>query len=117
MLKFFGYKKCGTSRKAEKFFKENEIEYFFIDLVEHPPAAKDLKKYYKESQQPLKKFFNTSGMEYRNANLKEKLPLLSEKEMLELLASNGKLIKRPIITDGEKCTVGFDKEIFEKIWK
>lgn len=116
MLKFFGYKNCGSSKKGERFLKDNGVEYFFIDVTEHPPTASALKRYWKESGLPLKKFFNTSGVEYKKANLKEKLPQLSEKEMLELLASNGRLIKRPIITNGEKCTVGFDKDVFEGTW-
>lgn len=116
MLKFFGYKKCGTSRKAEKFLTDNNIEYFFIDVTEHPPSATALKKYWKESKQPLKKFFNTNGGEYRKLNLKNKISELSEQEMLKLLASNGMLIKRPIVTDGEKATVGFKQDTFEDTW-
>lgn len=116
MLKFFGYKNCGSSKKAEKFFKEHDIEYFFIDVTEHPPTASALKRYKEEAGVPLKKFFNTSGLEYKKANLKEKLPQLSENEMFDLLASNGRLIKRPIVTNGEKCTVGFNKDTFADMW-
>ncbi len=116
MLKFYGYKKCQTSRKGEKALLEGGVEYAFVDVTEHPPSASALAKIIKQSGQPLKKFFNTSGGEYKALNIKEKLPKMTEKEVVELLASNGRLIKRPLVTDGQKSTVGFDPEIFPTTW-
>lgn len=117
MIKFYGYKKCGTSRKGEKALQDAGIEYTFIDITEKPPAKAALKKMIQQSGEPVRKFFNTSGVEYKAQNLKEKLKDMPDKDMIELLASSGRLIKRPLVTDGESTTVGFNEEVFLKIWK
>lgn len=120
MIKFYGYKKCGTCRKAEKAL-ENSLQkkganYTFIDITETPPSASALKKIASQAEIEMKKMFNTSGVQYRELNIKAKLPTMSDKEILDLLASNGRLIKRPLVTDGTKSTVGFKEDSFKKVW-
>tara|TARA_R110002073_G_scaffold199556_2_gene358698 strand:- start:697 stop:1062 length:366 start_codon:yes stop_codon:yes gene_type:complete len=116
MLKFYGYKKCSTCRKAEKFFQQAKIAYEFIDITENPPTVKELAAVAKIAGIPLKKIFNTSGIQYRELKIKAKLPTLSDLEILALMAGNGRLIKRPLITDGKHATVGFREELFVEAW-
>lgn len=116
MLKFYGYKKCDTCRKAEKFLQQAGIGYEFIDIIENPPPAEELFAIVERANVPLKKLFNTSGAQYRELKVKEQLPALSQREILALLASNGRLIKRPLITDGKHATVGFNAEQFAAVW-
>ncbi|PAE59893.1 hypothetical protein CHH88_10325 [Bacillus subtilis] len=115
-LTFYWYPKCGTCRKAKKWLEEHGKEKNEIHIAEQPPSKEELKALYEKSGLDLKKFFNTSGMKYRELNLKEKLYHMSEDEQLELLASDGMLIKRPLTTDGEKVTVGFKEDQFEENW-
>jgi len=115
-MKFYGYKKCGTSRKGEKFFTENNIAYEFIDITLNPPTRAELAEIIKQTGKPIKKFFNTSGVVYRSEKIKDQLPNLSDDQQIDLLASNGKLLKRPIITDGTKATVAFNEEEFKATW-
>ncbi|MBY4602282.1 MULTISPECIES: arsenate reductase family protein [Bacillus] len=115
-LTFYWYPKCGTCRKAKKWLEEHGKEINEIHIAEQPPSKEELKAIYEKSGLDLKKFFNTSGMKYRELNLKEKLYHMSEDEQLELLASDGMLIKRPLTTDGEKVTVGFKEDQFEENW-
>ncbi|MCP5245372.1 MAG: Spx/MgsR family RNA polymerase-binding regulatory protein [Burkholderiales bacterium] len=100
MLKFYGYKKCGTCRKAEKFLQQAGIVFEYIDITESSLTASELEAIAERAQVPLKKLFNTSGIQYRELKIKESLPTLSNREILTLLAGNGRLIKRPLITDG-----------------
>ena len=120
MIKFYGYKKCGTCRKAEKalesYVAKKGIKCTFIDITEAPPSASALKKIAIQAGIDLKKMFNTSGVQYRELNIKEKLPAMSDKDILELLASNGRLIKRPLVTDDSNSTVGFKEDVFKKVW-
>ncbi len=116
MLKFYGYKNCGTCRKAEKFFQQTRIDYQFIDITENPPTVEELAAIAKLADTPLKKLFNTSGIQYRELKIKEQLPTLSELEILALLAGNGRLVKRPLITNGERATAGFKEEQFAEVW-
>lgn len=116
MIKFYGYKKCGTCRKGEKALKDMGVDYDFIDITENPPSKTALKKMIKQSGIETKKAFNTSGTLYKEMKMKDKLPSMKDAEMIELLAQNGKLIKRPIVTDGEKSTVGFQAEEFQAKW-
>ncbi|MCY7853791.1 arsenate reductase family protein [Bacillus spizizenii] len=115
-LTFYWYPKCGTCRKAKKWLEEHGKEINEIHIAQQPPSKEELKALYEKSGLDLKKFFNTSGMKYRELNLKEKLYHMSEDEQLELLASDGMLIKRPLTTDGEKVTVGFKEDQFEENW-
>jgi len=116
MLKLYGYKQCGTCRKAEQFLQQAEIAYEFVDITENPPTGVELAAIVEHANVPLNKLFNASGVQYRELEIKKKLPALSSREILALLASNGRLIKRPLITDGERATVGFNAEQFATVW-
>lgn len=115
-LTMYWYPNCGSCKKARKWFDDHDISYQLIHIVEEPPNEDELKNLIEKSGLPAKKFFNTSGKVYREQNMKEKLKDATEDEMVQYLASNGMLIKRPIVTDGEKVTVGFKEETFEKTW-
>lgn len=112
---FIQYPACSTCRKARKWLEDNKIEYKNRLIVEENPTQEELKRWKELSGLPLKKFFNTSGVLYKEMNLKEKLPTLSEDEQIELLASNGKLVKRPILVSETQVMVGFKPEEWEKI--
>ncbi|QDP41013.1 arsenate reductase family protein [Radiobacillus deserti] len=113
---FYWYPKCGTCVKAKKWLDEHGKAYEAVHIVENPPSAEDLKNLIEKSGLPIKKFFNTSGRKYKELGLKDKLPNASEQEMIDWLASDGMLIKRPILTDGKKVTVGFKQEQYEETW-
>jgi arsenate reductase len=102
LLRFYGYKKCSGCRNAEKLLTQKKIPYAFIDITETPPSAAELSAWFKASKIELKKLLNTSGEVYRSMGLKDKLSDLSEAEVIALLASNGRLIKRPLMTDGQR---------------
>lgn len=112
---FIYYPKCTTCQKAKKWLDENNIEYTERHIVENNPSYQELKAWYEKSGFPLKKFFNTSGLLYKEMELKSKLPLMSEDEKLKLLATNGMLVKRPIVIDGEKVFVGFKESEWERL--
>lgn len=116
MLKFYGYKQCGTCRKAEQFLQQAGVTYEFIDITGNPPGAEELAAIVEHANVPLNKLFNTSGVQYRELKIKERLPALSGPEVLVLLAGNGRLIKRPLVTDGKRATVGFNAEQFAAVW-
>jgi len=117
MIKLYGYKKCNTCRNAEKTLEKLKIKYQFIDITENPPSASALKNIIKLSGAEIKRLFNTSGVQYRELKIKDKLPSLSEAEIFKLLASNGRLIKRPILTDGNRATIGYKEPDFKQTWK
>ena len=104
------YPKCSTCQKAKKWLDEHNIEYTERHIAEDNPTYAELKKWYATSGLPLKKFFNTSGLLYKEMQLKDKLPIMSEEEQLLLLATNGMLIKRPLVVKGDIVLVGF-KEV------
>lgn len=106
---FIEYPKCTTCQKAKKWLDANNIAYTDRHIVENNPSYDELKEWYKKSGLPLKKFFNTSGLLYKELQLKDKLPAMSEEEQLKLLASNGMLVKRPIIVDGGLVMTGFQE--------
>ena len=107
MLKFICYPKCTTCQKAKKWLDDNQIEYEFRDIKLDNPTLDELMGWYKKSGLPLKKFFNTSGLLYKSLDLKNKLPTMSENEMLKLLASDGMLVKRPLLVGDDFVLVGF----------
>ncbi|MFB3170557.1 arsenate reductase family protein [Neobacillus sp. 179-C4.2 HS] len=115
-LTFYWYPKCGTCRNAKKWLDEYHLSYNAIHIVETPPTRAELQDIYEKSNLELKKFFNTSGQKYRELGIKDKISTASEDELLDLLASDGMLIKRPLVTDGVKVTVGFKEEEYEKMW-
>ncbi len=117
-MEFICYPKCSTCQKAKKWLDENKIVYTERHIVEANPSAEELKMWYKRSGLPLKKFFNTSGMLYKEMKLKDKLPEMSEEEQIKLLATNGMLVKRPLVVDEDKVLVGFkEAEWKEKLIK
>lgn len=104
---FIEYPKCSTCQKAAKWLKEHEIEYVDRHIVEDNPKYEELKEWYERSGMPLKKFFNTSGMLYKEMKLKDKLPEMTEDEQLKLLATNGMLVKRPLVVADDFVITGF----------
>lgn len=115
-LTFYWYPKCGTCRNAKKWLDEHQLSYDDVHIVENPPTREQLEGFYKKNGLELKKYFNTSGMKYRELGVKDKLKTATEDELLDLLASDGMLIKRPILTDGNHVTVGFKEEEYEEMW-
>lgn len=115
-IQFIHYPKCTTCKKAQKWLENHNISFEPIHIVENKPSKEQLESFWKLSGLPLKKFFNTSGAKYKTLGLKDKLNLMTEDEQLELLASDGMLIKRPIVTDGKKVTLGFKEEQFNETW-
>ena len=107
MIEFICYPKCTTCQKAKKWLDDNGIEYKLRDIKEDNPSFEELTVWYKISGLPLKKFFNTSGLLYKSMELKDKLPKMSEEEQLKLLATDGMLVKRPLVIDKDFLLVGF----------
>ncbi|MBA4536932.1 arsenate reductase family protein [Bacillus aquiflavi] len=116
MLTLYWYPKCGTCRKAKKWLDEHGKVYKEVHIVENPPSREEIEQLYRISGLELRKFFNTSGKKYRELGLKDKVKTASEEELLDILATDGMLLKRPILTDGSKVTVGFKEEQYENIW-
>lgn len=104
---FVCYPKCSTCQKAKKWLDEHKIDYAERHIVEDNPSYDELKQWHAMSGLPLKKFFNTSGKLYKEMQLKDKIPTMSEEEQLELLATNGMLVKRPLMVAGNTVLVGF----------
>lgn len=104
---FIEYPKCTTCQKAKKWLTDHQVDFEDRNISEANPTKEELEQWHKMSGLPLKKFFNTSGQLYRQMELKEKLTTMAESEMLELLASNGMLVKRPIVVQGDCVLVGF----------
>lgn len=104
---FIEYPKCSTCKKAKKYLEEHGIEFENRHIVEENPTKEELAEWIRISGKPVKKFFNTSGMKYRELGLKDKLPQMSEEKQIELLASDGMLVKRPLLIDGEMVLTGF----------
>lgn len=115
-LLVYSYPPCGSCRKAKKFLEEHGIAFEERHIVNDPPSSKELEEFIAKSQLPIKKFFNTSGKKYRELGLSKKLKLLSDEEQLEILSSDPMLLKRPIVTDGEKVTVGFNEKVYQDVW-
>jgi len=101
------YPKCSTCKKAKKHLQTLGMEFEERHIVEENPTAAELKEWIARSGLPIKRFFNTSGMKYRELGLKDKLPLMTDEEKIELLASDGMLVKRPLLLDGDRVLVGF----------
>ena len=113
---FVNYPKCSTCRKAKNWLDEHNIEYESRHIIEDNPTSEELRKWWEISDLPLKRFFNTSGMKYRELKLKDKLPNMSEDEQLDLLSTDGMLVKRPILVNDDIVLVGFKvKEWEEKL--
>ncbi|GIP34359.1 arsenate reductase family protein [Paenibacillus sp. J2TS4] len=116
-LKMYGYPKCSTCRNALKWLQSKGHEVTTVNVFEEPPSEEELTDLLSKSGLELKKFFNTSGEVYKEMNLKDKLGQMSVEEQIRLLASNGRLIKRPVVTDGSRVTVGFKEELYKQVWE
>ena len=112
-MTFICYPKCTTCQKARKWLDENQIAYAFRDIKTEKPTYDELAAWHKRSGLPLKKFFNTSGLLYKSMELKNKLPGMSEEEMLQLLATDGMLVKRPLLIGDDFVLVGFKEAEWE----
>ncbi len=111
---FICYAKCTTCQKARKWLDENQIAYDERPIKEQNPTADELRAWQKQSGLPLRKFFNTSGMLYRDLNLKDKLPAMTDEEMLSLLATDGMLVKRPLLVTGKTVVPGFKADAWKQ---
>lgn len=106
-MKVLVYQKCSTCQKALKWLKEHKVSFEERPIVEEHPTKEELREWYQKSGLPLKRFFNTSGMLYKSMNLKDKLPEMSEEEQLNLLATDGMLVKRPLVIGDDFVLTGF----------
>lgn len=112
---FIEYPKCSTCKKAKNWLEENKVEFVDRNIVEETPTEAELSEWIERSEQDIKKWFNTSGLKYKELNLKEKLVEMSDKEKIKLLASDGMLIKRPVFVSEKGIFIGFKEEIWENI--
>ena len=112
---FIQYPPCTTCKKAKAWLDDHGVSYEDRHIKERNPTYEELKEWYEKSGLPLKKFFNTSGLLYKSLSLKDRLPTMSEEEQLRLLASDGMLVKRPILVQGDKILTGFKKAEWEKL--
>lgn len=115
MIKVYCYSKCSTCKKALKWLDDRGVAYEKIDLKENNPGEEELREYHAKSGLPLKRFFNTSGMIYRDMELSKKLPAMSDDEQFALLASDGMLVKRPLLVKGDTVLTGFREKEWEEI--
>jgi len=111
------YPKCSTCQKAGKWLKANGIKHGFRPIKEENPTSLELKTWIKQSGLPISKFFNTSGLLYKEQNMKDKVKVLKEDELIDILASNGLMVKRPILLAGETVLVGFKEEEWKQLFK
>ena len=114
---FVEYPKCTTCKRAKKHLETLGVEFEDRHIVEACPTKEEIMTWHKMSGLPLKKFFNTSGMLYRELHLKDRLPEMSEEEQYDLLASNGMLIKRPVLVKGEQVLLGFKEAAYDELFK
>jgi len=112
---FIQYPPCSTCQKARKWLDDRGIQYTDRHIKEHNPSYEELQMWYQRSGLPLKRFFNTSGLKYKELNLKEKLPTMTEEEQLRLLATDGMLVKRPLIVTEDAVLTGFKTGEWEKV--
>ena len=110
MIKFICYPRCTTCQKAQKWLDDNGVEYELRDIKLDNPTHEELREWHKKSGLPLKKFFNTSGLLYKSLELKAKLPTMSDDEMFNLLATDGMLVKRPLLVCDDLVLVGFKED-------
>lgn len=116
-MEFICYPKCTNCQKAKKWLDEKGISYTLRYIKENNPSYKELKSFYKKSGLPLKKFFNTSGLAYKALDLKNKLNEMTEDEQLRLLASDGMLVKRPLLITDKAILIGFKETEYEELFK
>ncbi|MCI8832864.1 MAG: arsenate reductase family protein [Clostridia bacterium] len=112
---FIEYPKCSTCKRAKKWLEEKNIDFIERNIVEEIPKVEELNEWIKKSEQEIKKWFNTSGLKYKELNLKEKLDTMNDKEKIELLASDGMLIKRPILVSDKGIFIGFKEDNWKQL--
>ena len=117
MVLFIEYPKCSTCQKAKKWLINNNVEFEDRNIVENTPTEKELEKWITESKKDIKKFFNTSGIKYKELNLKEKLPNMTDDEKIKLLSSDGMLIKRPLLITDNTILTGFREKEWQEAFK
>lgn len=117
MIKFICYPKCTTCQRAKKWLDDNGIQYDIRDIKLNNPSLEELTEWHKKSALPLKKFFNTSGLLYKSLELKDKLPSMTEEEMLVLLSHDGMLVKRPLLIGEDFVLVGFKEGEWSDVLK
>ena len=122
MITFYWYPKCSTCRNAKRWLEEHEIPFEAIDMVATPPQPEQLLSWIQSSEAPLTRFFNTSGMKYRELQLKEKVPTMTAQDAADVLATDGMLIKRPLLVSGDRFLInGFKENEYEGVllesWK
>lgn len=110
MIKLYGYSKWSTVKKVKDWLEKNNFEYENIDMVKQPPSREEMENMYKTSGLEIKKFFNTSGMKYRELGLKDVVKTESDDKLLDILVSDGMLIKRPLLFDGKNVLLGFKED-------
>jgi arsenate reductase len=115
MLKVYEYSKCSTCKKALKFLDSQGVDYKKVDITENPPSKAELKRMLKSYDGELKRLFNTSGVVYREMKLSEKVKNMTASEAIDLLASNGRLIKRPFVLSGSEGAVGFKPDEWKQL--
>ena len=115
MIKVYCYSKCSTCKKALKWLDDKGVNYELIDIKENNPSEAELREYHAKSGLPLKRFFNTSGMIYRDMELSKKLPSMSDDEQYALLASDGLLVKRPLLVKDDTVLTGFREKEWEAV--
>lgn len=114
-MQFIEYPKCSTCKNAKKFLEERKISFVDRNIVTDTPSQEELRLWQQKFKIPIKKFFNTSGLKYKELNLKEKLSNMSDDEKIELLSSNGMLIKRPLLVDDNFILIGFKEDEWSEI--
>lgn len=113
MVTVYGYKKCSTCTKAKKYLSDQGKDVNFIDMVEETPTADELRDIINKSSDDIDKYFNTRGKKFKDLELKDKLPTMTDEEKLETLATDGMLIKRPIVVSGDDVVLGFNEETYK----
>ncbi len=113
---FLEYPKCTTCKKAKKFLEENNIEFEQRHIVEENPTFEELKEWFEKSGFTINKFFNSSGMKYRELNMKDKVKELPNDELLQILSTDGMLVKRPLIVSGDKVVLGFKEDKYKEFF-
>lgn len=117
MILFLHYPKCSTCQKAKKWLDEHGVSYEARHIVEENPTAEELEGWHEKSGLPIKRFFNTSGMKYKELGLKDQLAVMTQKEQFELLATDGMLVKRPLVVGDDFVLAGFREKQWEEMLK
>lgn len=115
MIKIYCYPRCTTCKRAVKWLETHQFDYQYINIVEETPSKEEIREYVEKSGQKIQKFFNTSGLVYKEMQLKDKLKNMSDEEKLEILSSNGKLIKRPLLISDNTVLIGFKEDNYETL--